>query len=449
MVAMSVAEVLDAVPRQETEVELKGQMYLVVSASYLDPEPMFVSEVRCGNQSVRKHHVPMPSSLVANAGKPGASGGAVASALQVHHLRFIRDLLSSTEVSPKRSGLSSRAGDLGHLCFNANGEVVDRAGEEHVPGQWLRAALPFAFTCQQLGEALALGDYQRALLRGEQISARFERDQEAGAAVVFATPAREEPRPVFRPFVENLVTAPEVALVSIGDGQTLHCHTKPGAPANAAAAATQRYRRAMDVLSTYRVLLRDLEPRAHYARVDFAKGTLVMRPVGAQLVTAVCGAVPDDSVLFAPWAELSDLARPLPEAPAAPAPDELRSGEGPIRVALEGDKVLMSWVQSAFDVFVAHARTHVGGAVIRNYLKRARPSGPPFDTCELRLDGSVVLPQGAVEVEGARAAIAWLFAAGTEISKLGEATLSPDALAAALPEDAAPLRPLILTKETP
>jgi hypothetical protein len=154
--------------RQESVVELGGRQLTVESELVLDPEVMVVTQVHLGEKILRKTHVALPPAAVRDFEHRGIA--ALTSSLYACHLRFVRKLLSATP-EPTAAPRPAPAGVLGTIILDGTGQVVSSAGEEHVPGGWLRAAYLTAGLADVLSERLDLGPLREAHLEGESLSA--------------------------------------------------------------------------------------------------------------------------------------------------------------------------------------------------------------------------------------------------------------------------------------
>ncbi|MEM1416487.1 MAG: hypothetical protein AAGH15_16370, partial [Myxococcota bacterium] len=86
------------------------------------------------------------------------------------HLRYVQRLLLAPgkREEPTRGG---RAGVVATMVLGAGGDVLHRAGEDHVPGPWLRTPWMVAGLADQASEALGLGALRRGALAGDGITA--------------------------------------------------------------------------------------------------------------------------------------------------------------------------------------------------------------------------------------------------------------------------------------
>jgi hypothetical protein len=159
--------------RQESVVEVGERELTVVSEVLLEPEAMIVTHVKVADAVVKKSHVVLPAASVQEYAARGPA--ALAPSLHAHHLRFLRSLLASDDRPGEASG-PIRAGVIATLVLGESGEVVGRAGEEHVPGGWLRAAYLVAGIGEMLPPAMALGRLRRAAVIGGGVSAVLVRD---------------------------------------------------------------------------------------------------------------------------------------------------------------------------------------------------------------------------------------------------------------------------------
>ncbi len=175
--------------RQESIVEIADRQVTVLSEVIVDPEVLVRTRVLSDGRAIKTSHVPIPAAAVADYESRGPQ--ALSTSLQAQHFRFIRDLLSTGDdersvVAPPRTGI------LATLVLGAAGEVVQRAGEEQVPGSWLRAMYLIAGVGDRLGASLGLGPLARASSSGPGIHAILRRDGPT-TTIHFLDPANAAP----------------------------------------------------------------------------------------------------------------------------------------------------------------------------------------------------------------------------------------------------------------
>jgi hypothetical protein len=173
--------------RQESTVEIEDRRVTVVSEVLVEPELLVVTSVWEGGECIKKTHLALPATL-ANDYKARGEAALVAS-LQLQHLRFVRLLLSRddsrVDLTPGEPGV------LATLVLGAAGEVVRRAGEEHVPGAWLRAAWVVAGIGDSLSETLGVGRLERADIHGHDLTGTITRGADRETRVRFVDPRIE------------------------------------------------------------------------------------------------------------------------------------------------------------------------------------------------------------------------------------------------------------------
>jgi hypothetical protein len=155
--------------KQESFVEIGDRRVTVTSEVFLEPEALIVTQV-CGPHGIlRKTHIALPPAAVHDGQKLGLE--ALRPSLQTHHLRYLRNLLSEDGDAPVDSSAPARAGLLATIVLGAAGEVLARAGEDQVPGGWLRSTYLVIGLADIFGRTLSLGPLRHAFVRGEGIAA--------------------------------------------------------------------------------------------------------------------------------------------------------------------------------------------------------------------------------------------------------------------------------------
>lgn len=167
--------------RQESIVEIDDRQVTVVSEVLVEPELLVVPRVLENGHCIKKNHVVLPASLARDYETQGQS--VLAASLQLQHLRFVRLLLSRDD--PRAEASAGEVGVLATLVLGAGGEIVERGGEEHIPGGWLRGAWVVAGFAGTLERAFELGAFERASMRGLDIEAEISGDAGGAARVRF------------------------------------------------------------------------------------------------------------------------------------------------------------------------------------------------------------------------------------------------------------------------
>jgi hypothetical protein len=170
--------------RQESTVEIEDRLVTVVSEVLVEPELLIVTTVMEGDQCIKKTHLALPATLANDYRARGEA--ALVATLQLQHLRFVRLLLSRDDARIDQT--PGEPGVLATLVLGASGEVVRRAGEEHVPGAWLRSAWVVAGMADSLSDCLDLGKLQRAEMHGHDLSAFITRNADKETSVRFVDP---------------------------------------------------------------------------------------------------------------------------------------------------------------------------------------------------------------------------------------------------------------------
>jgi hypothetical protein len=170
--------------RQESTVEIDDRRVTVVSEVLIEPELLIITTVFEGNVCIKKTHLALPSTVARDYQTRGRA--ALASSLQLQHLRYVRHLVSRDEAGSDHA--PGELGVLATLALGPSGELLRRGGEEHVPGAWLRAAWVVGGMGDSLGKALALGRLERAELHGADITGVITHDPSSETHVKFLDP---------------------------------------------------------------------------------------------------------------------------------------------------------------------------------------------------------------------------------------------------------------------
>ena len=170
--------------RQESTVEIEDRLVTVVSEVLLEPELLVVTTLMEGDVCIKKTHLALPATLANDYKARGQA--ALAASLQLQHLRSVRLLLSRDDT--RIDSTPGEPGVLATLVLGASGEVLRRAGEEHVPGAWLRAAWVVAGIGDSLSASLGLGELERAEIHGSDLSGSITRGEGSETRVRFVDP---------------------------------------------------------------------------------------------------------------------------------------------------------------------------------------------------------------------------------------------------------------------
>ncbi|HJK97591.1 MAG TPA: hypothetical protein RMF84_10235 [Polyangiaceae bacterium LLY-WYZ-14_1] len=156
--------------RQESTVEVGSREVVVVSEILLEPEALVVTKVVSNGKVLKKQHAPVPAAAVADYETRGKE--ALSPCLHASHLRFVSQLLLASD--PKRitdTGSPAPVGVVATMVLGRNGEVLAGAGEDHVPGAWLKASYLVSGLCHQASARLGLGGLRRAIVGGPGVAA--------------------------------------------------------------------------------------------------------------------------------------------------------------------------------------------------------------------------------------------------------------------------------------
>lgn len=439
----------------ESVVDLDRGAVTVESRVLVDPEPLLVTRVLDGQKVLEKQHMVLPAAVAAAVVEHGVE--AARATLQMHHLRYLRRLLSmgtagTVEPSP--------VGTLATLVLGPNGEAISRVGEDQVPGSWLRAAYLVTALAAAASEVLEIGPLVGAFLRGvdvrapapsplsrppqatpphgPRLEAHFSRDPSdpTGPIRVVYTQNREIaraggevaertsgpisavpglPQALFERLVREAAIEAWCAFgddSGVGEGGALG--PNPALAQLATAAATARH------------LFRDAAPPVAAFELRFAACAVVFLPWGrgvvvvttatqalSELVEALLRARERMGVgtVFTGYGDR----RPSqpPRAPSA-VPPSLPAAAAPLTAEAEGDlDALPADFRDALEGFLnavhGAAKERIGGPVIRNYLKRTKvTSDGVVGGSEVGLDGRISLPKMAISVAEAASVVAWI-----------------------------------------
>jgi hypothetical protein len=154
---------------QRSTVEVGDQQVTVETEILIEPEALVVTRVLSGDQVVKKSHAPVPASVVDDYNTRGP--GAFTACLQTSHLRFVRKLLSAPHPRRVQEASPAPAGVLATMVLGGGGEVLSGAGEEHVPGSWLRAVYLMGALSDLVERELDLGQVECAIGVGTNLKA--------------------------------------------------------------------------------------------------------------------------------------------------------------------------------------------------------------------------------------------------------------------------------------
>jgi hypothetical protein len=160
--------------KQESTIEVEGRLLVVQSDLILVPEALMVTLVLDGERVVHKRHVALPATLAKDIERTGPS--VALPTLRMQHLRFLRNLVTSEKFDLPKDRAGMKPGTLATLVIAADGEIINRDGEEQVPGDWVRSGYLLGGLIADLGAALSLGEWMRGTVRGDGIAAVVGRD---------------------------------------------------------------------------------------------------------------------------------------------------------------------------------------------------------------------------------------------------------------------------------
>lgn len=326
---------------QRSTVGLGDREVVVTSRVLFEPEPIIMTEVTADGALLAKSHVTLPRSDTRDPER--RDGPALASTLQAHHLRYVHTLIGAEapRVSSSRPSPYS-AGTLGRLRLGPRGEVEEREGEEQVPGTWLRAAYLAVGAFDDIG--LGLGYVDRASMRSDGLLAVMARDGESTRVTFVET---REALPA--------LTIPESSELErlIFDDQLLGIaafgpdHVSRGLAGNMANIGV------VELESRVRHVTMGTDPPATLVDLVYERGRVLV-------MTNANGSV---------------VARTSTDVSAAGVLTLLAARTGTVARRFSGELDLDASREAAIDALtkvVLAARRHLGFAVIRNYMKRAK-----------------------------------------------------------------------------
>jgi len=193
---------------QESTVEIGERSVTVVTRVLVDPEVLVVNEVRMGERVLRKRHTPAPAATVAQYEQRGPA--ALSSYLLASHLRFVRRLLTANETASETASQTRSepipAGVVATMVLGKGGEVLASAGEDHVPGAWLRATYLLEAVAKRAEELFDWGGVETVAAEGDGVHVRMRRGAER-TAVCFSTQVRADEEPAIRRHLEEVACA--------------------------------------------------------------------------------------------------------------------------------------------------------------------------------------------------------------------------------------------------
>jgi hypothetical protein len=159
----------DALAPVISTVDLADRALTVTTRLIVDPEPLFVTYVRDGDEVLDRAHVPLAAALVHVLAERGPLG--LTSSLYACHLRYVRRLLSGAtedrETEPKAPAMV-----VAHAVLGLQGETLRETGLDHVPGPWISAVPLVANLARVAADALGMSDeVERVVAEGEGVSA--------------------------------------------------------------------------------------------------------------------------------------------------------------------------------------------------------------------------------------------------------------------------------------
>jgi len=150
-------------------VDLAERSLSVTTRLIVDPEPLFVTQVRDGQEVLDRAHVPLAAALVHVLAERGPQ--ALTSSLYACHLRFVRRLLSGVG-DDQESEPRAPAMVLAHAVVGPDGETLRETGLDHVPGPWITAVPLLASLARVAADVLGMAEEVELLVaEGERVSA--------------------------------------------------------------------------------------------------------------------------------------------------------------------------------------------------------------------------------------------------------------------------------------
>ena len=175
----------------------------VVTEVLLSPEALAITRVMRGDEELKKQVVVVPPATVRDYELRGKE--ALYSCLHSSHLRFLQQLINAPRKAAQAGG---RAGVIAAVVLGDAGEVIAGAGEEHVPGSWLRASTLTGALADLAAQQLGLGAPVRGLLASETMSAVLARfDERTGVAFVDPKEIPYEELDSLLPMLEDVTCA--------------------------------------------------------------------------------------------------------------------------------------------------------------------------------------------------------------------------------------------------
>jgi hypothetical protein len=232
--------------------------------------------------------------------------------------------------------------------------------------------------------------------------------------------------------VQDVFASPDLRAIAVvvADGRMGHRGFGPGVAKLEA------------VLRAARQLLRDTTPAVEVVDFRFADGRAIVSSIDQRVVLVRTTSSGDAAAILRGAA--SDARTIEDELTQAPAP----ASSLVLAAALAAPT--RETVTSAMNSVLLEARKHLGGPVIRNYLKRSRGDVAALGAITVGLDGKVADPSGAdaASEDLVAGAGAWLRAFLTQASVVAPELSALDIVAITTEHDAA-LRPLGFYSDNP
>lgn len=172
------------IPRQQSTVTVGNREVSVISEVILEPEPMIMTSVLADSVCLNKSHRVLPPAVVVDFQRRGV--GALAAALNMAHLRFIRELLAVPNDGAAIKRTAIPVGIVATLTYSNDGQRVSSAGEDNVPADWLRASWLVAELASMVAATLQFGPVQRCHLAGRDVDLYLHR-RDSGTVTAFTS----------------------------------------------------------------------------------------------------------------------------------------------------------------------------------------------------------------------------------------------------------------------
>jgi len=183
-------EVVTAKPslRQESVIAIADRELTVVSEVLLEPEEMIVTSVLDNGEIIRRSHVVLPPS----SRNEGAPSDGLRLALQGHHLRLLRTLMTGDRDRDDSTVVEFRAGVLGGLLLGSDGQLLAKSGEDQIPAGWLRAAYLAIGLAAALKHEFDAGDLKSIEIHGTGIRASLVSEDDKTRVTYYDGSAKTE-----------------------------------------------------------------------------------------------------------------------------------------------------------------------------------------------------------------------------------------------------------------